>query len=235
VDPYITHTGRAMPLRRVGVGTDQIIPAARVLREDAAGLADSLFAAWREDRQFVLNQSAYAGATILVAGPGFGIGPSRLEAARALADYGFRAMISARFGDTLYNDMIQAGIVPAQLPANVVDQLMQTIETDPQIPIAIDLGRREVSTGGEPCGVFEIDECVRQRLMTGRDALADLLQAAQRSLVARDLATDQRARLQRRLVAICDAMKAPGADMAHGSRRLEEFLGELGRADGNGA
>jgi 3-isopropylmalate/(R)-2-methylmalate dehydratase small subunit len=203
VDPFITHTGRAMPLRRGGLGTGQI--------------------------------SRDTGATILIAGPGCGIGSWWPGAGREMAGNGFRAMISARFDEILYNDMIQAGIVLAQLPANVVDGLLQTVEANPGILLSIDLRRREVRAGSRTCVVFAIDECARQRLMAGRDALADRLQAAQRSLASRDLGAVQRSRLQRRLMAICDAIKVPGADMAHDARRLDKFLGDLGRADGDEA
>jgi 3-isopropylmalate/(R)-2-methylmalate dehydratase small subunit len=236
VDPFITHTGRAMPLRRASVGTGQIIPAAYVRPQTSAGFGGGLFAQWRQDPEFVLNQSAYAGATILIAGSDFESGPPPPEAAWALADHGFRAVISSRFSDILYNDMIQAGIALARLPGNVVDKLLQTVEADPQILIAIDLDRREVRAGGEPCSVFEIDEYARQRLMAGQDAdgLAGQLLAAQRRLASCDLGLEQHTRLRRRLMAICDAIKAPGADAAHGAGRLKKFLDELDRAEHGG-
>ena len=241
MDPFITHTGRAMPLRPASVGTGQIIPAAYVRPQTSAGFGGGLFAQWRQDPEFVLNQSAYAGATILIAGSDFGSGPPRPEAAWALAGHGFRVVISPRFSDILYNDMTQAGIALARLPGNVVDKLLQTVEADPRILIAIDLDRREVRAGSEPCIVFEIDEYARQRLMAGQDAdgladqlLADQLLAAQRRLASCDLGLERQTRLRRRLMAICDAMKAPGADAAHGARRLKKFLDELDRAEHGG-
>jgi 3-isopropylmalate dehydratase small subunit len=125
--------------------------------------------------------------------------------------------------------MIQAGIALAQLPAIVVNKLLHAVEADPSIPISVDLGRREVSARGGPATVFEIAEYARQHLMAGTDALADRLLAAQRSLASRDLGAEMRNRLQRRLMTICDAMKAPGADIDHGKRRLEKFFEELDR------
>jgi 3-isopropylmalate/(R)-2-methylmalate dehydratase small subunit len=194
-----------------------------------------LLAAWRADPEFVLNHPAYAGATILVASPVFGLRAPGEQVASALAGYGFRVVISAEFSDILYDAMINAGIVLAQVPAKVADELLFAVEENPQISIMIDLDRCEVSTRGGLCAGFEIEEGARRRLGSGRDALADLLLAAQRSLASRDLAVDVRIRLQRRLMAICDAMKAPGADSFRGRRRLERFLEELSRADAGGS
>jgi len=213
MDPFITHTGRALPLRHYIVGTEQILAAAPAHRPCPVGPGDGV--------------SAYSGATILISGPDSGIAQARAPAARALAGSGFRAVISARFSDIFYNEMIQAGIVLARLPDNVVDRLLHAVEADPRIPIAIDLARREVIVRGGPCAVFEIAEYARQRLMAGTDALADRLVAAQRSLASCDLAADLRIRLQRRLMAICDAMKAPDADLDRGKRRLEKFFEDL--------
>jgi 3-isopropylmalate/(R)-2-methylmalate dehydratase small subunit len=215
VEPFITHTGRALPLRHGSVGAEPILDLAPARRtgEGAAGPGDDV--------------SPYSGATILISGPDSGISQAREQAARALAGCGFRAVISSRFSDFFHNEMIQVGIVLARLPDNAVDKLLHAVEADPRIPITIDLARREVTAHGGPCAVFEIAEYARQRLMAGTDALADRLMAAQRSLASCDLAADLRVRLQRRLTAICDAMKAPDADLDRGKRRLEKFLEEL--------
>jgi 3-isopropylmalate/(R)-2-methylmalate dehydratase small subunit len=229
LDSFITHTGRAVPLRYGGVGTGQILPAVPVRREGAARFGAGLLAARREDPRFVLSRSAYAGATILICGSGSAAWPAHGQEAHALACHGFRVVISAAFGDILYNEMIQASIVPVRLPVNAVDNLLRAVEADPPIPIEVDLARREVSASGKPCWTFEIAEYARQRLMAGTDVLADRLLAAQRSLDSCDLDADQRLRLRRRLMAICDAMKAPGADPNLGKRRLEKLLEELDR------
>jgi 3-isopropylmalate/(R)-2-methylmalate dehydratase small subunit len=239
LDSFITHIGRAVPLRHGVVGSGQILPAVPVRREGAAGPGDGPLAASREDPRFVLRLSAYAGATILICGPGSAAWPAdgqaahgqtaHAQVARALACHGFRVVISAGFDDILYNEMIQAGILPVRLPVTAVDNLLRAVEADPAIPLEVDLARREVSASGQPCRSFEVAEYARQRLMAGTDVLADRLLAAQRGLDACDLDADQRFRLQRRLMAICDAMKAPGADPNLGKRRLEKFLEELDR------
>ena len=114
MEPFTTHTGRAIPLRRSNVDTDQIIPAEYLKRVSRIGFADGLFAAWRADPEFILNQPVADGATILVAGPDFGIGSSREHAVWALSDYGFRAVVSARFGDIFRNNATKAGLLPVR-------------------------------------------------------------------------------------------------------------------------
>src|ERR1700729_4084862 len=116
VEPFTPHTGRAVPLRRSNVDTDQIIPASYLKRVSRAGFGEGLFAAWREDPSFVLNQPQCDGATILVAGHGFGTGSSREHAVWALTDYGFRAVIAPRFGDIFRSNAPKAGLLPVILP-----------------------------------------------------------------------------------------------------------------------
>src|SRR6266700_492652 len=123
MEPFVTHTGRALPLRRTNVDTDQIIPAVYLKRVTREGFGDGLFAAWREDPSFVLNRPRYTGATILVAGPDFGTGSSREHAVWALLDYGFRAVIAARFADIFRNNSVQAGLLPVRLPEQTVTAL----------------------------------------------------------------------------------------------------------------
>ena len=177
MDPFVSHTGRAVPLRRSNVDTDQIIPAEYLKRVSRTGFGDGLFAAWREDPGFVLNQPAYAGATILVAGTDFGIGSSREHAVWALADYGFRVVISPRFGDIFAGNATKAGLLPVRLPADVVDALQAAVEADPAAEITVDLAARAVSFPGRTAP-FEIDDYTRWRLMEGLDDIGLTLRHA---------------------------------------------------------
>jgi len=174
MDPFVTHTGRAMPLRRSNVDTDQIIPAVYLKRVTREGFGDGLFAAWREDPSFVLNQPRYAGATILVAGPDFGTGSSREHAVWALLDYGFRAVIAPRFGDIFRTNATKAGLLPVVLPEKTVALIQDAAEAEPPAEVTVDLAGREVRTvGGDLAGPlaepFEIDDYTRWRLMEGLD------------------------------------------------------------------
>src|SRR5262245_3774183 len=128
MEPFTTHTGRAVSLRRANVDTDQIIPAEYLKRVTRTGFGDGLFAAWRADPGFVLNQPNAAGATVLIAGPDFGIGSSREHAVWALLDYGFRAVISARFGDMFRNNSAPAGLLPDRLTEQAVSDLADVAE-----------------------------------------------------------------------------------------------------------
>jgi len=170
VDPFTTHTGRAVPLRRSNVDTDQIIPASYLKRVSRAGFGEGLFAAWREDPSFVLNQPQYDGATILVAGTDFGTGSSREHAVWALTDYGFRAVIAPRFGDIFRSNSTKAGLLPVALPEATVSALQDAIEADPATEVVVDLDNRVVLA--EAAGIkapFEIDDYTRWRLMEGLD------------------------------------------------------------------
>src|SRR5580658_139042 len=170
MEPFTTHTGRAVPLRRTNVDTDQIIPAEYLKRVSRAGFGEGLFAAWREDPAFVLNQPQYAGATILVAGTDFGTGSSREHAVWALTDYGFRAVIAPRFGDIFRTNATKAGLLPVVLPEATVAALQDAVEADPATAITVDLDARCVLA--EAVGVaapFEIDGYTRWRLMEGLD------------------------------------------------------------------
>jgi 3-isopropylmalate/(R)-2-methylmalate dehydratase small subunit len=170
VDPFTTHTGRAVPLRRSNVDTDQIIPASYLKRVSRAGFGEGLFAAWREDPSFVLNQPQYDGATILVAGNDFGTGSSREHAVWALTDYGFRAVIAPRFGDIFRTNSTKAGLLPVALPEATVSALQDAIEADPATEVVVDLDNRVVLA--EAAGIkapFEIDGYTRWRLMEGLD------------------------------------------------------------------
>jgi 3-isopropylmalate/(R)-2-methylmalate dehydratase small subunit len=174
MESFVTHTGRAMPLRRSNVDTDQIIPAVYLKRVSREGFGDGLFAAWREDPSFVLNQPRYAGATILVADTDFGIGSSREHAVWALMDYGFRAVIAPRFGDIFRTNATKAGLLPVVLPEKTVALLQDAAESEPPASVTVDLDAREVRAVGGGlaetlAASFEIDDYTRWRLMEGLD------------------------------------------------------------------
>jgi 3-isopropylmalate/(R)-2-methylmalate dehydratase small subunit len=168
MDKFTTLDGTAMPLRRSDVDTDQIIPAVYLKRVTRTGFEDGLFSAWRDDPSFVANDPAYAGATILVAGPNFGTGSSRQHAVWALRDFGFKAVISPRFGDIFRGNSLKEGLLPVELPAAAVDALWDLVESDPTARIIVDLQAREVRAGGQIWS-FPIDDFSRWRLMEGLD------------------------------------------------------------------
>ena len=184
MQPFTTHTGRGVPLRRSDVDTDQIIPSEYLKRVSREGFGDGLFAAWRADPDFVLNQPEAQGATILVAGPDFGIGSSRQHAVWALTDYGFRAVISSRYGDIFYNNSIQDGLLPVRLPEDVVTAIQDLIEGDPAVEITVDLAGRQVRVGPASAesplltAPLEIDGYTRWRLMEGHDDISLTLRHA---------------------------------------------------------
>jgi 3-isopropylmalate/(R)-2-methylmalate dehydratase small subunit len=168
MDAFTTHTGRAVPLRRTNVDTDQIIPAEYLKRVSRTGFQDGLFKAWREDPSFFLNDSRYDGASVLIAGPDFGTGSSREHAVWALQDQGFRVVISPRFADIFRGNALKGGLLPVQLPEDVVVSLQDIYEADPSAEIVVDLVEREVRAPGLTAG-FEIDDYTRWRLMEGLD------------------------------------------------------------------
>jgi 3-isopropylmalate/(R)-2-methylmalate dehydratase small subunit len=166
-------TGTAVPLERSDVDTDQIIPSEWLKRVERTGFGAGLFAEWRDDRNFVLNKAEFAGATILVAGPNFGTGSSREHAVWALLDYGFRAVVSPRFGDIFRNNCTKAGLVPVQLAQSEVDTLMTAVREDPALELTVDVERATISApaiGFEAS--FPLDAFTRQRLVEGLDDIA---------------------------------------------------------------
>ena len=168
MDKFTVHTGTAVPLRRSNVDTDQIIPAEYLKRVTRTGFADGLFNAWRGDPAFVLNDEAYAGATILVAGPEFGTGSSREHAVWALQDWGFRAVVAPRFGDIFRGNSLKGGLLPVELPAEAVTELWDTIEADPKVSVTVDLESRKVVVGQRSWD-FPLDDFSRWRLLEGLD------------------------------------------------------------------
>jgi 3-isopropylmalate/(R)-2-methylmalate dehydratase small subunit len=168
MEKFTVHTGTAVPLRRSNVDTDQIIPAEYLKRVTRTGFADGLFNAWRGDPAFVLNQDAYSGATILVAGPEFGTGSSREHAVWALQDWGFRAVVAPRFGDIFRGNSLKGGLLPVELPADAVTELWDTIGADPKVSVTIDLESRKVVVGQRSWD-FPLDDFSRWRLLEGLD------------------------------------------------------------------
>jgi 3-isopropylmalate/(R)-2-methylmalate dehydratase small subunit len=177
MDKFTTHTGRAVPLRRSNVDTDQIIPASYLKRVTRSGFEDGLFAAWRSDPEFVLNQPRYAGGTVLLAGPDFGTGSSREHAVWALQNYGFRTVISSRFADIFRGNALKGGLLPVQLPEATVESLMAAVEADPALEVTVDLELREVRAG-QIAVPFDIDDYTRWRLMEGLDDIGLTLRHA---------------------------------------------------------
>jgi 3-isopropylmalate/(R)-2-methylmalate dehydratase small subunit len=165
---FTAHTGRAVPLRRSNVDTDQIIPAEYLKRVSRSGFADGLFKAWRDDPDFVLNDSRYDGATILVTGPDFGTGSSREHAVWALQDHGFRAVISPRFADIFRGNALKGGLLPVQLAEEIVVALQDILDADPATEVTVDLVERVVVAPGISAP-FDIDDYTRWRLMEGLD------------------------------------------------------------------
>ena len=168
MEKFISHTGTAVPLRRSNVDTDQIIPAVYLKRVTRSGFEDGLFAAWRADKDFVLNQERYSGATILVAGADFGTGSSREHAVWALQNYGFKVIISSRFADIFRGNSLKGGLLTVILDQVEVEKIWAAIEANPGLAITVDLESRCVSYGNERIA-FEIDDYTRWRLMEGLD------------------------------------------------------------------
>ena len=168
MEKFITHVGTGVPLRRSNVDTDQIIPAVYLKRVTRSGFEDGLFAAWRNDPEFVLNQPQYKSGTILVAGPEFGTGSSREHAVWALQNYGFKVVISSRFADIFRGNSLKGGLLTVILPQEAVEAIWTTIESDPTTSITVDLETRTVSYGSTTVA-FELDDYTRWRLMEGLD------------------------------------------------------------------
>jgi 3-isopropylmalate/(R)-2-methylmalate dehydratase small subunit len=177
MDKFTTHTGRVLPLRRSNVDTDQIIPAVYLKRVTRNGFEDGLFAAWRNDPDFVLNQPQYAGADVLVAGPDFGTGSSREHAVWALQNYGFRAVISPRFADIFRGNSLKGGLLTVLIDEPAVEAIWAAVEADPTTEITVDLVGREVRYA-DVVLPFEIDDYTRWRLMEGLDDIGLTLRHA---------------------------------------------------------
>ena len=164
-------TGRALPLDRANVDTDQIIPAHWLKRVERTGYGAGLFEAWRRDPSFVMNDPRYAGASILIAGANFGSGSSREHAVWALVEAGFRAVIAPGLADIFRANCLKSGLVPAEIEADAVTKLLRLVESDPRAEITVDVERRAVEAPGVRTS-FSLDEHARTRLLEGLDDIA---------------------------------------------------------------
>ncbi|MGN7246615.1 3-isopropylmalate dehydratase small subunit [Janibacter anophelis] len=168
MEAFTTHTGTGVPLRRSNVDTDQIIPAVYLKRVSRTGFEDGLFAAWRNDETFVLNQPAYRDGSVLVVGPDFGTGSSREHAVWALKDYGFRVVISSRFADIFRGNSGKQGLLAAQVAQDDVELLWKYLENTPGAEITVDLTAKTIVAGDITC-TFHVDDYTRWRLLEGLD------------------------------------------------------------------
>lgn len=168
---FTTHTGVGVPLRRSNVDTDQIIPAVYLKRVTRTGFEDGLFSAWRADPQFVLNTPPFDRGSVLVAGPDFGVGSSREHAVWALSDFGFRVVVSSRFGDIFRGNAGKAGLLAAQCTQADVELLWKLLEQEPGTEVTVDLHERTV-VAASLVVPFTIDDHTRWRLLEGLDDIS---------------------------------------------------------------
>jgi 3-isopropylmalate/(R)-2-methylmalate dehydratase small subunit len=168
MEKFIKHTGNVLPLRRSNVDTDQIIPAVYLKRITKSGFEDGLFAAWRNDPAFELNQPQYKNATILVVGPDFGTGSSREHAVWALQNYGFKVVLSSRFADIFRGNSQKMGLLTVILPQDEIEKIWKKIESEPDTKITVDLEAKTVTYEATTIA-FAIDDYTRWRLMEGLD------------------------------------------------------------------
>jgi 3-isopropylmalate/(R)-2-methylmalate dehydratase small subunit len=179
MDAFTTHTGVGVPLRRSNVDTDQIIPAVYLKRVTRTGFEDGLFAAWRNDEQFILNHEPFKSGSVLVAGPDFGTGSSREHAVWALMNYGFRVVISSRFADIFRGNSGKQGLVAAECEQSDVELLWKLLENEPGTEVSVDLVEKTVRAK-DFTAAFRIDDYTRWRLLEGLDDIALTLRHAER-------------------------------------------------------
>lgn len=168
MEKFTTFSGIAVPLRRSNVDTDQIIPAVYLKRITKTGFEDALFASWRNDPEFVLNDPIYKNGSVLIAGPDFGTGSSREHAVWALRDYGFKAVLSSKFADIFKGNSGKQGLIAGEISDEDTEKLWGAIKNNPGVEITIDLVQRS-ATLGELTVEFSIDEYTRWRLLEGLD------------------------------------------------------------------
>ncbi|MFN8097016.1 MAG: 3-isopropylmalate dehydratase small subunit [Dermatophilaceae bacterium] len=168
MEAFTTHTGIGVPLRRSNVDTDQIIPAEYLKRVTRSGFEDGLFAAWRRDDSFILNDPSYAAGSVLVAGPDFGTGSSREHAVWALMNYGFRVVLSSRFADIFRGNSGKAGLLTGIVSQDDVELIWKYLENEPGASMTVDLVSRTI-TAGDIIASFEVDDYTRWRLLEGLD------------------------------------------------------------------
>lgn len=170
MDPVITITGTAVPLDRSDVDTDQIIPSDWLKRVERTGFGHGLFSEWREDPEFVLNLPQFGGASILVAGPNFGVGSSREHAVWSIMDYGFHAVIAPRFGDIFRNNATKNGLVPVLVPSDVAERLLRAVEAEPETEITVDVATKRVMVPSLDIDIeFPLDDSTQHRFLNGLD------------------------------------------------------------------
>jgi 3-isopropylmalate/(R)-2-methylmalate dehydratase small subunit len=190
MDPFTHHTGLVAPLDRVDVDTDQIIPKQFLKSIARTGFEEGLFFDWRvlpngsPNPDFVLNKPQYVGASVLVSGRNFGSGSSREHAPWALQQYGFRAVIAPSFGDIFRSNCYQNGLLPVQLPENIVRQLLDRAESEPGYRLTIDLEQQTVADQRDTLASFDIDSAVKHRLLNGLDDIGLTLKNAQADIAA---------------------------------------------------
>jgi 3-isopropylmalate/(R)-2-methylmalate dehydratase small subunit len=190
MEAFSTHTGIGVPLRRSDVDTDQIIPAVYLKRVSRTGFEDGLFASWRQDPSFVLNTEPYSRGSVLVAGRDFGTGSSREHAVWALLDYGFRVVISPRFGDIFRGNSAKGGLVAAEVTQDDVELLWKLLENEPGTEVTVDLREKTVQAK-DLTVAFAIDDYTRWRLLEGLDDIgltlrhADAIDAFEKARPAR--------------------------------------------------
>jgi len=177
MEKFTTHTGVGVPLRRSNVDTDQIIPAVYLKRVTRTGFEDALFAAWRGDPSFILNQDAYRTGSVLVAGPDFGTGSSREHAVWALKDYGFRVVLAPRFADIFRGNSGKQGLVTGVVAQEDIELLWKILETKPGTEVTVDL-ESKTATADDVTVPFQIDDYTRWRLIEGLDDIGLTLQHA---------------------------------------------------------
>ena len=179
MEPVQIVTGRAVPIDRSDVDTDQIIPSDWLKQVERTGFEKGLFSEWRDDPNFVLNDERFSGASIMIAGPNFGVGSSREHAVWAIQQSGFQAVISPRFGDIFRNNSTKNGLVPVMVSAELGRRLIDEVEKDPSLEFTIDVDRRllEVPALGiaEP---FPLDDATRERFLQGLDDIGISLKHA---------------------------------------------------------
>ena len=180
MEPVRVHEGRAVPLDRSDVDTDQIIPSDWLKRVERTGFGKGLFSEWRDDRDFVLNDERFAGATVLVAGANFGTGSSREHAVWALMDYGFVAVVSPRFGDIFRNNSTKNGLVPVQVSEETAARLRSAVAADPDLVVTVDVERRMLSAPAAGIEApFPMDDATQERFLEGLDDIGITLRSVQ--------------------------------------------------------
>lgn len=170
MDKITKFSGTGLPLERSDVDTDQIIPSDWLKRVERTGFGAGLFGEWRADKTFILNDPSFNGASILIAGPNFGTGSSREHAVWALTDYGFKAVVSSKFGDIFYNNSTKAGLVPVIAAPEIVTQLQDAVKRNPDTEITIDIQTLTLSCSALGISVnFPLDAFTQYRFLQGLD------------------------------------------------------------------